>query len=226
MKNKIAILQNKITILQIAILQNKVTASQLIAIFIIPPLVLAFFPALRSLYTNIITIACCTFACIIIIIKEGWKWPDFHLNIEKQMIGPYIGFTVAGLLFLMVAVPLVNWMKGGEFSIQIKKELLKKDFLKYVLIVIICLLQAFSYKTFLFKKLSNFTQEKWTLILLNTGFFTIMHAMFPWGFIGICCFGGLGFAYIYYHYQSLVLMTISHTILNFTAALLGAFQTY
>jgi membrane protease YdiL (CAAX protease family) len=63
------------------------------------------------------------------------------------------------------------------------------------------------------------------VIFLNASLFALIHIIYintdivlPLTFIG-----GIGFAVMYYKYPNLVMISISHTILNFTAMILGFF---
>jgi len=65
----------------------------------------------------------------------------------------------------------------------------------------------------------------WFIIILNAALFALMHviylnAMFV---IPVTFIAGLGFAWMYYKYKNLVLISISHTILNFVGMIMGFF---
>jgi membrane protease YdiL (CAAX protease family) len=63
------------------------------------------------------------------------------------------------------------------------------------------------------------------IIILNAGVFALMHVIYlnfkfvlPMTFIA-----GIGFAWMYYRYKNLILISVSHTVLNFVAMILGFF---
>ncbi len=203
-----------------SILQKKpVVLSYLIIIFIIPPIGIKFNFIPSSPLTNFITLAVCTLACVLIMLKERWDLYEWDIKAKtgtiKVYIKPYIWFTFFGLIFILVMKNIL--------SLKYATDLFEKKYFWYLLIFI-CFLQVLSYRTFLFKKLGILVQDQKKLIVLNTIIFTTMHVMFSWKFIIICFLGGLGFGYMYYNYPSLLLMTISHSILNLAAALCGAFS--
>jgi len=194
---------------------RKIIISYLVIIFIFPPIAIHYGVIPGGPLTNLITLAVCSISCILIMIREGWGFNELDLKIEKGMPRVYIVFTLVGIVFLL----LMKYILGLELNFEVVQR-------KYFLAVFVplCFLQVLCYRVFLIRKLKLLTQSKSRLVALNTIFFTIMHIMFSYKFIIICFLGGIGFAWVYLQYPSLVLMTISHSILNFTAALLGAFN--
>jgi len=202
-----------------SILQKKVViASYLIGIFIIPPIAIRFewIPVTKT--TNFITLFICTMLCIIIMCIERWGKSDWDLKPkdEIKMLLPYTIFTVVGILALIIVKEISH--------LKFDRSWIEKDHFRYLFIPL-SFLQVVSYRTFLFKKLELFTKNEKQLVLLSTIFYTVMHIMFSNIFIIICFVGGLAFGFMYLKYRSLKLMTGSHSSLNFTAAICGAFTT-
>jgi membrane protease YdiL (CAAX protease family) len=187
----------------------------LIPIFFIPPLCINYRVIPVSSVTNLLTLFICSIVCIFIMNKEGWSLEDMDLKVKKGMIPAYVLFTVIGILFLL----FMKYIFNLEFRFEIFQ---RKIFL--ALFIPLCLLQVISYNLFLLRKLKILTQSRIQLIVLGTIFFAFMHIMFSYKFIIICIIGGIGFSYIYLEYPNLILMTISHSILNMTAAFIGAFN--
>lgn len=202
-----------------SILQNKtIIAIYLIGIFIIPPIAIRFEWIPVTKMTNFITLFICTMLCIMIMCIERWSKSDWDLKPknEVKMSWSYLIFTMVGILVLILVKEI--------FHLKLDRSWIEKDHFRYLFIPL-SFLQVVSYRTFLFKKLELFTNNKTQLIILSTIFYTVMHIMFSNIFILICFFGGLAFGYMYLKYRSLKLMTASHSTLNFTAAICGAFTT-
>lgn len=196
--------------------------SFLIIIFYLAPLAVWTHTIPHSPDTNLIVLSVCTSLCVLFMAKEGWlnkkgfDWNYEKKNTDLETIVVYATFTLAGIAFLLIA--------KGLFNLKTDTSILDK--LSFRLFVIpLCFAQVLSYRTFLIKFLNKYLKSERSVIIANTMCFTTMHCMFSWQFILICFIGGLGFAFIYYHYRNFLWMGISHTILNVTAALIGAFST-
>jgi hypothetical protein len=195
-------------------LRNKIIVFYLIAIFIVPPLAISTRVIPPSSSTNFVTLTLCTLLCFSITRREKWKWNDLNLH-ENNTFVAHVIFVITGMLFI--------WFMHWLFDLPTNSAVIKKP-LFLICIIPFCVLQVFSYKVFLIKILENFTTSKIQLIILSTFFFTFMHIMFSWKFIIICLFGGIGFSYMYLHHRNVTYISISHIILNFFTALMGAFE--
>lgn len=72
------------------------------------------------------------------------------------------------------------------------------------------------------KILNNIT----IVIIINGLLFSFLHIIFPKPqiMLPLALMAGLGFAFIYYKFQNLILISLSHGILNFFAVLYGLFS--
>lgn len=152
------------------------------------------------------------------IIKHN-KWTYFDLGIFKKFMKdsiPYIAFTLGGIGFLwwLSAIvphsPFLNWWKSAKFLL---------------LFIPISIIQEIIFRGILMKLLRKAFTSQAFIILLNAGVFALIHVIFinatfilPMTFIA-----GIGFAWMYYKYKNLILISISHTVLNFVAVALGFF---
>lgn len=93
------------------------------------------------------------------------------------------------------------------------------------LFIPISILQEVLYRSFLMHKLRSLFSNMWTVILTNTFLFTLLHVIYPHKQIMLpfAFSAGIVFAYIYYKKPNIVLISILHAILNFTAVYLGFF---
>ena len=143
------------------------------------------------------------------------------LGIRTDNLGssilPYVIFTSLALAtifllsFFLHKKPSANWKKNPHFL---------------YLFIPISFLQEFLYRGFLFPKLSSVSTNFFWTILANTVLFALLHIIYknrrinvPFAFVA-----GLSFALMYYFSPNLILISISHAILNFFAVLFGFFS--
>ena len=131
-------------------------------------------------------------------------------------IVPYSLFTIGGVLFLVWLAsivphePFLKWWQNVRFLL---------------LFIPLSILQEIIFRGILMNMLKRAFSNPIFIIGLNAGVFALMHVIYlnfifvlPMTFIA-----GIGFAWMYYKYENLVLISIAHTILNFTAMILGFF---
>jgi membrane protease YdiL (CAAX protease family) len=152
------------------------------------------------------------------IVKHAhWTYED--LGVRKDFmkdIVPYSLFTAGGIFFLVWLgqivshTPLLEWWENAKFLL---------------LFIPISILQEIIFRGILMNMLRRAFKSPIFIILLNASVFALMHVIYlnstfvlPMTFIA-----GIGFAWIYYQYENLPLISIAHTILNFTAMILGFF---
>lgn len=152
------------------------------------------------------------------IIKHNhWTFKDLGIfrKYMKDFI-PYFLFTIAGIgfLFWLSAIvehsPFLNWWKNIKFLL---------------LFIPISIIQEIVFRGVLMKLLRHAFSNPVFIIGLNASLFALIHVIYvnmtfvlPMTFIA-----GIGFAWMYYKYPNLVLISISHTILNFVGMILGFF---
>lgn len=154
-----------------------------------------------------------------IIIHEKWSYKDMGLrtdNINSKSILPYSIFTILGLIFLFIYSDIF----------EIKDANIKDNYLiRLIFFLPVSFLQEFAYRSFLIPKTKEFTKNKFWIILINTILFTILHIIYPNQIVTlpVAFIGGIFFASLYLKYPNLILIGISHSILNLAAVLLGFF---
>lgn len=155
------------------------------------------------------------------IIKHAhWTYKDLEIkkNFTKDFL-PYLIFTVLGVVIILglskfVPPPHVlahyEWWEDARFLL---------------LFIPISVLQEIIFRGVLMHMLRRAFSSAPFIIILNASLFALIHIIYlntsiimPLTFVG-----GIGFAWIYYKYPNLILISISHTILNFTAMTLGFF---
>jgi membrane protease YdiL (CAAX protease family) len=146
----------------------------------------------------------------VIVLSEKWTLKDLGIrldNIRESMI-PYIVFTILGLGFIyLLAVVFDREPALSRFTLEGFS----------LLFIPISIAQEFIYRSYLLAKLGKLVKSPTIAILLNTALFALLHIIYPNPImllpVGIVA--GLGFAWIYYRYPNLILISISHMILNY-----------
>lgn len=189
---------------------------QILYLFLIPILLLYYniFPVnFRVLLLLLVTLLMFGIAKY-----EKWDRNDFGIfDNWKKYFTAYFIFTVISIIFLFLISnlykiePMKNWFLNTQFLL---------------LFIPISVLQEIVFRGMLMNMQIRAFNNKLFIILLNASIFALMHIIFanayiilPFTFIaGIC------FAWMYYDYKNLFLISISHTILNFIAMVLGFFM--
>jgi membrane protease YdiL (CAAX protease family) len=137
------------------------------------------------------------------------------LSFKKQLL-PYLIFTLIGAIvfvklsnFLSIN-PNIVWWQHAHFLF---------------LFIPVSLLQEIAYRGFLFPKLKELTKSPLVIIFVNTILFTILHAIYPMPnlMLPVAFISGLALAVMYRFYPNLILISLSHAVLNFIAVLHGFF---
>lgn len=188
---------------------------QILYLFIIPVLLLYF----KILPGNFRFLMLLGVAILLFGIVKHNKWTYKDLGIKKKFLKdlvPYTLFTVGGVFFLVWLAEVVPHLSFGEWW----------ENAKFLLLFIpISILQEIIFRGVLMNMLKRAFRNPIFIIGLNAFVFALMHVIYlnstfvlPMTFIA-----GVGFAWIYYKYENLILISISHTILNFVAMILGFF---
>jgi membrane protease YdiL (CAAX protease family) len=155
------------------------------------------------------------------IIKHA-KWTYSDIGIQKGLmkdIIPYTIFTLVGIAFLFLIAYLAP--KVAEKRIYLWWENLR--FL--ILFIPISVLQEIVFRGILMHLLVKAFKNPIFIIILNASLFALIHIIYLNSIIvlPLTFLGGIAFAWIYYKYPNLILVSLSHTVLNFTAMILGFF---
>lgn len=152
-----------------------------------------------------------------IIYKAKWTYSDigFVPNWHKQWL-QYAVFTTGGILFLywlstiVPHEPFLNWWDNRNFLL---------------LFIPISVMQEVLFRGILMKMLLEAVNSIEIAIFINAIVFSVLHIIYinsvfvlPLTFLG-----GIAFAWMYVKYKNLILISISHTIFNFVAMILGFF---
>ena len=152
-----------------------------------------------------------------IVHHANWSYLDMGINRDfMKDIVPYTIFTIGGVLFLIWLAqivphsPFLGWWKNLKFLL---------------LFIPISIIQEIIFRGVLMNMLSRAFSSPIFIIIINASVFALIHVIYlnhtfilPMTFIA-----GIGFAWMYLKYKNLILISISHTILNFVGMILGFF---
>lgn len=195
--------------------EKEIVWAQILYLFILPVLLL---------YTGIIpnnyrfVLLLFVSALLLGIVKESkWTFKDLGIKkINKQEFWPYVLFTIAGVAFLYwislitTHSPMISWWKNLRFLI---------------LFIPVSVLQEVVFRGVLMNMLIRAFKNPISIIGLNACVFALLHIIYVNAtlVLPVTLIAGIGFAWIYYKYPNLILISISHTILNFVGMILGFF---
>lgn len=150
--------------------------------------------------------------------KEGWTLRDVGLvgTVKKHALKMYFlatSLALCGIIILsqyMGRTHVHHWWTKPHFLF---------------LFIVVSFFQEFAFRGFLMPLLQKIFPDMLTVVLLNALLFAGMHAIYPFPMIGLplAFLGGIFFAVLYHKYPNLILVTISHSILNFTMVWYGFF---
>ncbi len=195
--------------------QRELVFVQILYLYVVPVLLLYF----KVLPGNFRFIMLFGIAILLygIVKHDHWTFADMGIRRDfmKDII-PYTLFTLGGVFFLVWLAqivphsPFLEWWENAKFLL---------------LFIPISILQEIIFRGVLMNMLQRTFASPIFIIILNAAVFAMMHVIYlnsifvlPMTFIA-----GIGFAWMYYQYQNLPLISVVHTILNFTAMILGFF---
>lgn len=188
---------------------------QILYLYVIPVLLLYF----KVIPGNFRIVMLFGIALLMFGIIRHSKWTYLDMGISKEFLKdftPYFIFTLGGVGFLfwlseiVPHSPMLAWWGNFKFLI---------------LFIPISVIQEIIFRGILMKLLIKAFRNPIFIILLNSSIFALIHVIYlnatfvlPMTFMA-----GVGFAWMYYKYPNLILISVSHTILNFVAMILGFF---
>ena len=195
---------------------RKIIIAQIFLIFVLPVLLL-YFKVLPTSW-RIILLALNALFLYGIITREHWTQAEMgiHLHNVKKSLPFYLFFTVLGVVALLLIDHKMNLPDLDTRSLIVRT---------WIFFVPISFFQEFAFRAFLIPRLKEVYKNIYIIILINATLFTLMHIIYPNLGIGlpIAFVSGVFFAWLYLKHPNLLLITISHSILNIFAVLLGFF---
>lgn len=190
---------------------------EILFLFVLPVLLL-YFKKINFKY-RIYVLSFISIITFIIILLEKWDLKKIGVRLDniKNSIFPYMIFTIMGVILLIFISKLLKNKPDKNFYKQ-------KHFIFGFLILSI--LQEFLFRGFLIVKLSEIMNPSILIILVNALLFTFMHIIYfnKKSIIILLFLSGIVFAYLYLNYPNLIIISISHSILNYVAVMFGYFS--
>jgi len=149
-------------------------------------------------------------------------WTHKDLEIKKDFLKDIIPYTIATLVGVVLIVISASLSK----TTRVVESYKWWEDLRFLLLFIpISVMQEVIFRGVLMHMLLRAFKNIPFVILVNALLFALIHIIYinvdivlPLTFLG-----GIGFAFMYYKYPNLIMISISHTILNFIAMALGLF---
>jgi uncharacterized protein len=190
---------------------------QIIAVFIIPIAAIYFkIIPLKYLKQVLITV---TSAVILIVLIERWSLEKLGIRTDnfREAIIPYAICTIIGAISLIIISEVLKRERQEHFF--------KKRFFMYEF-MIVSIIQEFTFRGFLFPLLQEIVKNNILVILINAFLFTLMHMIYSNNLASllIVFLGGVYFATIYNLYPNLILISISHAVLNYIVVLYNFYR--
>ncbi len=195
--------------------ERELVLIQILYLYLIP-IILFYFKIISSDF-RVLVLLIIVLLLFGIIHYANWTYAD--LGIKKDFmkdIVPYSIFTIGSVLFVLWLAkvvphePYIEWWESYKFLL---------------LFIPISVLQEILFRGILMNFLGRAFSSPIVIICINAGIFAFMHVIYlnsmfvlPLTFIA-----GIGFAWMYLKYKNLILISVSHAILNFVAVALGFF---
>jgi membrane protease YdiL (CAAX protease family) len=190
-----------------------------ISTFFIAPVILIYL-GIIPVEWRVIVLLCVSLILLSIIRHERWTKEMLGLKpiASAHAIVIYTIVTMLGVAALKWFAAVVGFVPLDTFALRARPELT-------LFFIPLSVLQEIAYRAFLAQRLHSLTDKRMARILINVALFTLLHIIYPFPLIGltIAAVGGFVFAYLYERYPSIVLICISHSILNFVSVWLGFF---
>jgi membrane protease YdiL (CAAX protease family) len=153
-----------------------------------------------------------------IITREKWTLKEMGIRLDdfKEAFPFYLGFTLVGIgiLFLL------------KYQLAIPDTTTKIFLLRaWLLFIPVSIAQELAFRAFLIPRLQKIYKNPFLVIGINSILFTLIHIVYPNLGVGLplAFVSGIFFAWLYIKYPNLTLISLSHSVLNLTAVLLGFF---
>ncbi|HZJ41251.1 MAG TPA: type II CAAX endopeptidase family protein [Candidatus Saccharimonadales bacterium] len=189
---------------------------QILLVFIVPVLLLQVGVIPISWRIPALVVAVSIF--FFILVRERWTLKMMHIETKnlRKFAWPYIIFTIVSV----IAISFFGEQIGHE---EFSHWWTNKHFI--YLFLVVSIFQEVAYRGYLIPALKKLLGVPFLIILVNALIFAYMHSIFGNLQINltVAFIGGLGFAIMYLKYPNLILITLSHAVLNFAVVLYGFF---
>ena len=189
---------------------------QIIVVFIFPIFLLK--AGVISLENRVWVLDVSNGLLLAVLIVENWNSEMLGVNFKniKKSILPYLIFTIIGIFCLYFLSKKLNYAEIDKWW--------SYDHFLYLFFVV-SMFQEIAYRGYLVPALVKIFSKPFWVVLINSFLFMLLHVIFPEPkiMLPLAFLGGIGFSLMYLRYPNLLLIIMSHSILNFYAVLYGFF---
>jgi membrane protease YdiL (CAAX protease family) len=197
---------------------KRLMQAQIFVIFVLPVILLYF--KIVPVEWRMILLAFSSIFIYGIIRHEKWTHQDMGIHHDnfKKALPFYLFFTIVGVAFLFLIDHQVNMPDIDSRMFFLKT---------WLFFIPISFFQEFAFRSFLMPRLKKIYNNNLLIIIINSILFCIIHVIYPNLGIGLplTFVSGIFFAWLYFKYPNLVLVSMAHSVLNLVAVLLGFFGT-
>ena len=197
----------------------EIAGLQILFLFVLPITLLYFH--IIPIETRIFVLLIFSVFIFAVIRREGWTEKDvglvFHASkktIKMYALATSLAFvTVVAIAQYRGLAPTHHWWTKPHFL---------------YLFLVVSFFQEFAFRGFLMPLLKRVFPHVGTIILVNALLFAGMHGIYPIPMFGVpfAFVAGLFFATLYHKYPNLILISITHAILNFVVVWYGIFTMH
>lgn len=148
------------------------------------------------------------------VLRERWSLKKLGIRADnfRESVMPYVIFTLVGLFLILILAKIqdrhmvVGWLNKPHFQF---------------FFFLTSFFQEFTYRGYLTPKLEALTESVPTQIVINSLLFSALHYFFPqqWVVLPATFILGVALTTMYKRYPNLLLISIAHSIFNFTAVM-------
>lgn len=130
----------------------------------------------------------------------------------REAIVPYTLFTIVGIVFILGIAYILDRQPAPESH--------RYGYFAFLFIPV-SLVQEFIYRSYLLTKLERIFYSPTIAITINAFLFAFLHIIYPQplALFPIGLLSGFAFALLYHRYPNLLLISLSHMILNYVTTL-------
>lgn len=195
--------------------EKEIVLVQIFYLFLLPVFLL-YFNIVPGNYRFLVLFSV---AIVLLGVIRRAQWTYLDIGFKKDWLSDwksYLLFTVGSILFLLWLEtvvphsPMLNWYENKRFLI---------------LFAPISILQEIIFRGVLIKMLLKAFNDIKIVIFINAVVFALIHVIYLNAVfvLPLTFMAGIAFAWMYIYKPNIVLISISHTILNFAAMVLGFF---
>ena len=196
-------------------MSRRLTALLLVVLVYIAPVLLVYTQVVPTEY-RFVLLGVMVAVVLVLARVQGMslRTLGFRTDNLRASANPYLFFTAGGVGILTT----LTLVLGKEVLYTVPVVLL------IVLVALpISAAQEFLYRSYLFPLLRQLSQSVVVVVVVNAALFALLHIIYanlvvvlPLTFVA-----GIGFAFMYQYYPNVILITLSHTMLNAYAVAFG-----